>query len=256
MPEDYVPGVPETFHCFQDATALRGGDGPGHTKEPTSPRCCFFLYDPSWFVAFTAISKNIKTQALFSDEKMFTLQRCTTSNVWRLARQRNSPFKTKKLLRNRATGLLVWACICKAGLVKLTRIPSTLNAVGYQGVLAEVFGDVRTRASRKLQRRNRPFIHDNAPPHVAAVVQQYVHDIHLNVLPIPAQSPDINITENFWAMLSCKLRNATYTSKEALWEAVQTEAGRITPQFFEHLYNTYNERIRAIVKGRGNFAGY
>jgi hypothetical protein len=53
------------------------------------------------------------------------------------------------------------------------------------------------------------FQDDSVPIHKAGTVQSWFeeHEVELQHLPWPAQSPDLNLTEPLWSVLETKLKN-------------------------------------------------
>ncbi|KAJ4451040.1 hypothetical protein ANN_02476 [Periplaneta americana] len=50
-------------------------------------------------------------------------------------------------------------------------------------------------------------MHDNARPHIAHVVGDYLQEVGIHVLPWPARSPDMNPIEHVWDMLGRRVKN-------------------------------------------------
>ena len=49
-------------------------------------------------------------------------------------------------------------------------------------------------------------MHDNTRPHVARICRQFLNRNNVNVLPWPAESPDMNPIEHIWDYLCRKVR--------------------------------------------------
>ncbi|ENN73761.1 hypothetical protein D910_05445 [Dendroctonus ponderosae] len=55
------------------------------------------------------------------------------------------------------------------------------------------------------------FMHDNARPHIARIVQDYIAEVGFWVMEWPAYSPYLNLIEHLWDELQRRIRARFYT---------------------------------------------
>ena len=73
----------------------------------------------------------------------------------------------------------------------------------------------------------------------------------MDVLEWPSQSPDMNIIENVWALLSKRINKCTWNGVDRLWEVLQDEWKKLTTADIEALYGSMSNRINALIKAKG-----
>ena len=76
-------------------------------------------------------------------------------------------------------------------------------------------------SARRLHGENYIFQHDNDPQHTATIVKQYLRNQQIEVLPWPAQSPDLNPIENLWSELDRRVDKRECTGEEELFECLK-----------------------------------
>ena len=97
---------------------------------------------------------------------------------------------------------MVWGGICGHAKTRLVIVQGNLNAQKYRD-------DILTPVALPfLRQRQQGTIlqHDNARPHTAALVRDYLNNENVQVLPWPACSPDMNPIEHLWDHLDRQLR--------------------------------------------------
>ena len=73
-------------------------------------------------------------------------------------------------------------------------------------------------------------------------------------------SPDLNIQENVWQMISDIVYDQTqYFSAETLWKSVQEAVKCINTQkreIVKEIYNKFNSRLLQVIENKGNEIPY
>lgn len=101
-------------------------------------------------------------------------------------------------------------------------------------------------------------MHDNARPHVAHVVTQYLHDVGIRTMDWPARSPDMNPIEHLWDELKRRVR-ARVPAPSRLPElrmAMEEEWNAIPQDFIVRLVRSMNSRMLAVIRARGGNTKY
>lgn len=197
-------------------------------------------------------------EIMFSDEVRIELFGPDGTNMcWRYPNQ--SPYDpryTKKMVSHGGGGVFLWGCVMREGVGRLYRIHSTLNAVRYTEILrSAMFG---TLADYRLSPFDVTFQHDRDPKHTARLTQQWLLRHHVNVLPWPSRSPDLNIIEHVWAHLKLRVRTHSPApqNQEQLWSVIKQEWHEIRPEFIASLYDSMPRRVQAVYAAKGGNTKY
>lgn len=102
------------------------------------------------------------------------------------------------------------------------------------------------------------FMHDNARPHTAAIVQQYLQEVGIPVMEWPARSPDMNPIEHMWAELKRRIRARTTppSDLQELQVVVREEWDAIPQDFVFRLIRSMKNRMREVIRARGGNTSY
>ena len=189
---------------------------------------------------------------VFSDEKKFNLDGPDGYNYYFHDLRKEERF----LNRNHSCvgGVMVWGAISYYGTCELQFVSSKMNAITYKGVIEKafqhfdnIFGPIPWT-----------FQHDNAPIHTARAVKQWISGQNVQLLEWPPYSPDLNIIENVWGLLSRKVYEGgrQFENTATLIEVIKKSWATISISVLENYYNSLKNRIFDVIVNKGGSTKY
>ena len=144
------------------------------------------------------ITKGISwNSVIFTDEKLFTLHGTDSFYSWIQGKQ--SSMRMKQVVRS--PGLMVWAMLMPNGLLSYEILTGRQRSANYIHI-------IKTKALPIIKlniKENFIFQQDNCPIHISKESLNFFQQEHVELLDWPPYSPDINIIENVWSMLSSEI---------------------------------------------------
>jgi hypothetical protein len=167
------------------------------------------------------------------DESKFVIRYHASRKVWRMKRQRVKPNNTVKTLKHDKK-VMVWGCF-SYGVGRLYRIHGIMNAGCYHDILQH---QMFPSADALFPRLPWIFQQDNNPKHTAGINKRYLQNRNVNVMELPAQSPDLNPIENLWNEFDRRLKNRVCNTENELFEKLQEGWDDLPQDYLEKLVNS------------------
>lgn len=190
-------------------------------------------------------------RVLFTDECRIALRAPDSrERVWRRQGERFLPITMTQTVSFHGGSIMVWGGISCEGRTDLVIVDNRLNATRYvENILQEHVQPY----SGFIGEEEFLLMHDNARPHVARCVQDYLQEVGIHKLEWPARSPDLNPIEHIWDMLKRKIKSVSNppetlseirSAARAAWESI--------PQVdIKNLIQSMPDRMQAVIKARG-----
>lgn len=193
---------------------------------------------------------------LFTDESRFNL--CSPDGRERVWRRRGERFSQCCISENvpyGGGGVMVWAGVCTDARTELVFVENgRLTADRY---INECLAD-HVVPFGQFVGDNFVLMHDNARPHIAHAVGDYLQEVGIHVLPWPARSPDMNPIEHVWDMLGwcVKNRRPRPESLQELRRALGEEWELIPQEDIANQIESMPRRMDAVIQARGGNTRY
>ena len=193
----------------------------------------------------------------WSDESRFLLN--PVDGRVRVWGPRNTALQQNHILGTTAFGgggVTVWGCFSLNCKLDIFVLDGTLTGQKY---LDQILRPLVVPHFDNHPLANRPiFMDDNARPHRARVVQDYLQQEAIQRLPWPAMSPDMNPIEHVWDYLGRKV-NARIPKCQTIQE-LRTALVQEWQQYPQHklrrLVHGMRRRVRELYRVRGGYTRY
>ncbi|GFV60586.1 transposable element Tcb2 transposase [Trichonephila clavipes] len=193
---------------------------------------------------------------LFTDESRFTMESDSGRLlIWREQRTRYHQSNTVERHSYRGGGILVWAGISLGGHTDLHVFHGgTVTGLRYRDEILDPY--VRPYAAAI----GNDFIlmDDNARPHRARIVEEYLEDHGLERMEWPALSPDLNPIEHLWDYLGREVAalNPPPRSLHELKQGLLCVWSSLPIPVSDNLINSMENRCRQCIQVRGGHIPY
>ena len=148
--------------------------------------------------------------------------------------------------------LMVWGGVTATHRTQLVIVPGNMNGTVYRDTI------VRPHILPFIRRHGAVFQQDNARPHVARVVTQFVQQQNIPTLPWPAVSPDLSPIEHVWDEMKRRLRNLPNQPQnmQQLARVLVRLWNNIPQQFLARVVRSMRQRVLACIQARGGHTRY
>ena len=196
------------------------------------------------------------SNVLFTDESRVCLWSPDgRERVYRRPNERFAECTITERISYQGGSVMVWAGISNAARTDLVFVDNgAMNAHRY---IEDVLGE-HVIPFAPLIGENFILMQDNARPHVAHVVTQYLEEVGVRTLDWPACSPDMNPIEHMWDQLKRAVRRRPRqpSTLQELKIALTEEYLNIPQERITHLIHSMPRRIRGLIAARGGHTRY
>jgi transposase len=196
---------------------------------------------------------------IWTDEASVELGK--NSRDMRVWRKLDEEWDTRCLVPSFKSGrvsVMVWGCMVHGKLGPLVVLPKgRMNGSDY--VRRAMDGPLWDFYSQVTEERGLAMImEDGAPIHRSLAARDWREVNEINVLPWPAQSPDLNPIEHIWKALKLRIsrRDPPIRTEEELRNALQEEWQKINADTVSKVVENMPQRVRSVIMVGGKSTRY
>ncbi|GBM39741.1 Transposable element Tc1 transposase [Araneus ventricosus] len=196
---------------------------------------------------------------LFTDESRFSLNTASRSMfIWREPGTRYLPSNVSEIDHYGGGGLMVWAGIILDGRTPLHVFErGTVTGVRYWDEILEPYVRLERYVFKGAVGLEFILMDDNARPHRALLVDEFLESEDIRRMDWPARSPDLNPIEHVWDALggNCNSQPPPRTIQE-MKTALLNEWDQLPQEMINCLISSIKSRCKACISVRGDHTPY
>lgn len=193
----------------------------------------------------------------WSDESRFLLK--PVDGRMRVWRERNTALNSNNVHGTTAYGgggVTVWGCFSNDCKLPLQVIDGTLNGQKYRDDILD--SHVLPHFENHALADRPVFQDDNARPHRARIVRDFIEAESIETFPWPSMSPDMNLIEHVWDFIGRKInqRQPKCQNLNELRVALIAEWQRFPQYRLRRLVRGMRRRVEHLYRKRGGYTRY
>lgn len=244
----------QTIRNRLHASGLRAhnpADCPRLTNSHRRARLCWAQRHRHW-------TRQQWGRVLFTDESRFCLRSIDGRlKVWRRRGERFASCCLQRKVAFSGGSVMIWGGIRNRRKTTAVIISGTLNSRRY---ISEILEPHVVPLAHEAGTESDQFIFqdDNARPHRATIVMDFLQTEGIQRMEWPAYSPDLNPIEGLWDQLGRAVTSRTNvsTSLEDLKDILLQEWNAIDQGQITRLINSMRRRCLACINALGDYTGY
>ena len=147
---------------------------------------------------------------------------------------------------------MVWGCFSARGLGDMCVLKGRLNSEAYKSVLDKYM----IPASEELFNGDFIFQQDSASCHTSKATKTWLKENQVQLLPWPSNSPDLNPIENIWGLMKKRLEILVPKDQSELEKMTRHVWYNITQEECQNLVESMPNRLRDVIKAKGDANKY
>jgi transposase len=191
-------------------------------------------------------------EIIFSDEKKFNLDGPDGYNYYY-----HDNRKEKLRMSTRQSGgggVMFWGAIGAHGLSPLVKVEGRMNSESYTTLLEANL----LPCAQRIAGQNFTFQQDGAPCHRSRHTINWLRERNIQVLEWPAYSPDLNIIENLWGIMSQRVYadGARFRDVQSVETVCQRVWREIDQELINNLFESLPRRLNEVIDNRGGLTSF
>lgn len=206
---------------------------PSISKETAQKRLLFTLDEEEYDL----------TRIIYTDESLFEI---STNGVvyWKRPGEEAPVVESKQFPES----VMVWGGVFWEGRTELQFIEGTINAKKYQDIL-------RKGLLKPYLIGNREVLQDRATVHTAESTEHFADTEGIELINLPAHSPDLNPIETVWGWMKHKINEQMPQNKEELKQLIQRYWKELPQSTIQGCIQHLHTQFARIIESRGEKTG-